>query len=373
MSSVASPLELTDSRRAFRRGAMIAFGFWTLLALTSSVAMMLASISEGEARSWQRTLAWNFPDFWSWMLLTPWIAWLGKVASTRGWARFFTIHIPLGLATAALHTLMLLLLYWKMHGNDPSTINSLRAINSFSKLFRVEFVYQFHLDLITYWVVLAVLRGSDFQRRLKNERLRSAQLEGQLAQAQLHALRMQLQPHFLFNTLNAISALALSDPATARTMIARLSDFLRLTLEADQRQSVPLARELQSLESYLAIQRMRFHNRLETQWQVADDTLDAAVPHLILQPLVENALQHGLLPLSGGGSLRIEARREGGELCMTVEDNGRGLPDRDMREGIGLGNTRARLDALAGRLSLLARPGGGTRVEVRIPYEASVA
>jgi sensor histidine kinase YesM len=97
------------------------------------------------------------------------------------------------------------------------------------------------------------------------------------------------------------------------------------------------------------------------------------VPHLILQPLVENALQHGLLPLSGGGSLLIEARREGDELCMTVEDNGRGLPDRDMREGIGLGNTRARLDALAGRLSLLARPGGGTRVEVRIPYEASVA
>jgi two-component system LytT family sensor kinase len=367
MSSVAPPAELIDSRRAFWRGVMIAFGFWTLLALTSSVAMQLAAMGEGEARSWQRTLAWNFPDFWSWMLLTPWIAWLGKAASRHGWARFFTIHIPLGLATAALHTLVLLLLYWEMHGTDKS------AISSLSKLFRVEFVYQFHLDLITYWVVLAVLRGSDFQRRLKSERLRSAQLEGQLAQAQLHALRMQLQPHFLFNTLNAISALALSDPATARTMIARLSDFLRLTLEADQRQSVPLARELQSLESYLAIQRMRFHNRLETQWQVADDALDAAVPHLILQPLVENALQHGLLPLSGGGSLWIEARREGGELCMTVEDNGRGLPDRDMREGIGLGNTRARLDALAGRLSLLARPGGGTRVEVRIPYEASVA
>jgi signal transduction histidine kinase len=367
MPPVASPLELADNRRAFRRGAWIAFGFWTLLALTSSVAMTLAAIGEGEARSWQRTLAWNFPDFWSWMLLTPWIAWLGTMGSTRGWARFLAVHIPLGLATAAFHTGVLLLLYWQMHGTDPT------AINSLSKLFRVEFVYQFHLDLITYWVVLAVLRGSDSQRRLKNERLRSAQLEGQLAQAQLHALRMQLQPHFLFNTLNAISALALSDPATARTMIARLSDFLRLTLEADQRQSVPLARELQSLESYLAIQRIRFHNRLETQWQVADDALDAAVPHLILQPLVENALQHGLLPLSGGGSVRIEARREGAELCMTVEDNGRGLPERDMREGIGLGNTRARLGALAGRLSLLARPGGGTRVEVRIPYEASVA
>ena len=367
MSSVASPPELIDSRRAVGRGVLIAFGFWTLLALTSSVAMMLAAIGEGEARSWQRTLAWNFPDFWSWMLLTPWIAWLGKVASRRGWARFFIVHVPLGLATAALHTLVLLLLYWQMRGADAS------AINSLSKLFRVEFVYQFHLDLITYWVVLAVLRGSDFQRRLKNERLRSAQLEGQLAQAQLHALRMQLQPHFLFNTLNSISALALSDPATARTMIARLSDFLRLTLEADQRQSVPLARELQSLESYLAIQRMRFHDRLETQWQVADDALDAAVPHLILQPLVENALQHGLLPLSEGGSLRIEARREGSELCMTVEDNGRGLPEQEMREGIGLGNTRARLDALAGGLSLLARPGGGTRVEVRIPYAASVA
>jgi sensor histidine kinase YesM len=365
--SATSPPVVSAEEPSRARGVWLVVGFWALLTLISSIAWALGAMNEGQSHPWLRALSWNLPDYFGWMLLTPWIAWLGRHTATQSWRRFFTIHIPLSLLTAAAHTTTLLLVYWQMHSYLPSRIDSL------GKLFRMEFVYEFHFDLITYWVLLAVLRGWDYQRRLKREQMRSAQLEGQLAQAQLHALRMQLQPHFLFNTLNAISALALSDPATARTMIARLSDFLRLTLEADQSQTVSLARELKSLESYLAIQQIRFRDRLATHWEIADDALDAAVPHLILQPLVENALQHGLLPRAAGGSLRIEARRDGEQLWMVVEDDGQGLPAQTWREGIGLGNTRARLDACAGRLSMAPRPGGGTRVEVRLPYEASAA
>jgi LytS/YehU family sensor histidine kinase len=220
-------------------------------------------------------------------------------------------------------------------------------------------------------VILVVLRGMESRRHLRDERLRRTQLETQLAQAQLQALRMQLQPHFLFNTLNAISALALSNPSQARLMIARLSDFLRLTLEERHAPQVPLSRELQFLECYLGIQQVRFQDRLTTLLDVAADTVNAAVPNLILQPLVENALRHGLLAKAGGGTVRISARRHGDDLRLRVDDDGLGLPRGGPLEGIGLGNTRARLCMLFGtsaRLDLMHRPEGGTRVEVRFPF-----
>ncbi|HET7266786.1 MAG TPA: histidine kinase [Oleiagrimonas sp.] len=224
---------------------------------------------------------------------------------------------------------------------------------------------------MTYWVIFAVMRGIESRRRLRDERLRSAQLETQLAQSQLQALRMQLQPHFLFNTLNAISALVLSNPAQARLMIARLGDFLRLTLEERHAPQIPLSRELEFLRCYLAIQQVRFQDRLTTRVDVSDDILNAAVPNMILQPLVENALRHGLLPKSECGALRIVGRRVGDQLQLRVDDDGLGLPSTATREGIGLGNTRERLRVLFGhvaRLELGPRAEGGTRVELHFPY-----
>ncbi|WP_266156894.1 sensor histidine kinase [Dyella silvatica] len=352
----------TDARARLKTYAL-GFGFWTLLALSSSISMMLTSINEGVSRSWQRTLAWNLPDFYLWMLLAPLIGWLGRRSAHYGWGRFLAVHLPASVVMSALQTTIMLHAYWQWHGSDPISFKSL------DDLLRIEFIYQFHLGVITYWLILTILRGLDSRRRLKGEQLRNAQLQGQLAQAQLQALRMQLQPHFLFNTLNAISALALAAPSQARVMIARLSDFLRLTLEEDHTQSVPLARELQYLDCYLAIQQIRFQDRLSTQLEIAADTLNAAVPHLILQPLVENALHHGLLPMPGYGVLRIAIRRDHNDLLVLVEDDGQGLPAGDLVEGIGLGNTRARLSALgAGQLALQPRPEGGTRVELRMPF-----
>lgn len=304
------------------------------------------------------------------MALVPLVGWLGQQGAGQGWRRFCAVHVPAALVLALAQMLAHLVVFWNLCG--PGRM----PVHTFGQYLRMEFAYSYHLAVLTYWIILVVLRGMESQRRLRDERLRSAQLETQLAQAQLQALRMQLQPHFLFNTLNAISALALADPLQARLMIARLSDFLRLTLEERHAPQVPLARELEFLACYLGIQQVRFQDRLSTELDVADDTLTAAVPNLILQPLVENALRHGLHDKPGAGTLRVSTRRDGDRLQLRVDDDGLGLPPAGTAEGIGLGNTRSRLHMLFGdaaQLELRALPGGGTRAEVLLPYTEHAA
>jgi two-component sensor histidine kinase len=354
-----------DSTHRRLRVWSLVFGFWTLLALSYSASQVISSINEGHPGSWARALAWNFLDFYLWMALTPLVGWLGRRAAP-GWRSFCAVHIPCSIIVAALQSAAMMSLYWWMCGPNPQG-----TIATFGEFVHEESVYKFHLALLTYWLILVVLRGMASQRSLKDERLRISQLEGQLAQSQLQALRMQLQPHFLFNTLNAISALALADPAQARLMISRLSDFLRMTLEERHAQQVSLSREMQFLECYLGIQQVRFRDRLATHLDVADDSLNAAVPNLILQPLVENALRHGLLAKAGSGNLHISARREGDQLCLRVDDDGLGLPPSGHLEGIGLNNTRARLHALFGEAAVMHLSrivGGGTRAELRFPF-----
>ncbi|HWX65898.1 MAG TPA: histidine kinase [Rhodanobacter sp.] len=356
------------SRRSKTWG--LAFGFWTLLALSYALSSGLSSISEGHDPAWLRGLTWNLADFYLWMLLAPGIGWLGRRSTVHGWPRFLALHVPASVGVALVQTLLQLLIFWFVCG--PGRM----PVHSFGSYVGMEFAYKFQQGLVIYWVILVVLRGMESRRHLRGERLRNAQLETQLAQSQLQALRMQLQPHFLFNTLNAISALALADPLQARLMIARLSDFLRLTLEEGHAPQVPLSRELEFLACYLGIQQVRFQDRLSTWLDVADDTVHAAVPNLILQPLVENALRHGLQNKPGSGILRISSRRDGDCLQLRVDDDGLGLPPHDMPEGIGLGNTRARLHMLFGasaQFDLTRLPAGGTRAEVRLPFTEYVA
>ena len=347
---------------------LLLFGFWTVIALFSALSMYLNALSEDEKRSLRQSLAYSLPEFWLWFVLTPVVVFLGNRTARAGWGRFALVHVPASLVLGVMHGAATLTLLYLTAGRPASPTWTL------PHLLKVELIYQAHLAVLIYWAVLGVTRGADSHRRLRDERLRSTQLEQQLTQTQLQALRAQLQPHFLFNTLNAISALALSDPPLARVMISRLGDFLRLTLEDDQQQHVPLRRELEFLDCYLGIQRVRFGDRLVTDFAIDPDTLDACVPHLILQPLVENALQHGLLRLAEGGTLRVAARRDADNLHLTVEDNGQGLAPGAIREGVGLGNTRARLEALGGSaLGLRKRADGGTCVEVSLPYRAASA
>lgn len=343
----------------------VAFGFWTLLAVSYAFSAGLSGMSEGEAPNWGRMLTWYLASFWLWMLLVPLLARLGRRTAGVGWGRFCLVHVPASLAIALLQVVVRVGVFWAIWHS------AITNAHSFGEYLQREFVFNFYFAQLTYWVILAVLRGMDSKRHLRDERVRNARLETQLAQSQLQAMRMQLQPHFLFNTLNAISALALAEPNRARRMIARLGDLLRLTLEERHAPLVALSHELELVRCYLEIQHERFRDRLETRFDVANDTLQAAVPGMLLQPLVENALRHGLLDKTTPGRLQVRARREGGYLHLSVEDDGLGMPDGGIVEGVGLGTTRERLRMQfedSASLELQPRPGGGTRVRLRLPF-----
>ena len=244
--------------------------------------------------------------------------------------------------------------------------------------------------LLVYSVIAAVVHAYEAHRRVvareaearerevraAHLRTRAAALEAELVQAQLGALRAQLHPHFLFNTLHAASALMTRDADGARTVLADLSDLLRAALDRDDEPEISLAEERDVLGAYLRIARARMGDRLTLAEELAPDTLDAFVPPLLLQPLVENAVEHGVAPRARGGTVAVRAVREGDTLVLRVEDDGVGLVGGDgmTREGVGLGNTRRRLAGLYGDaagLTLAPRPEGGLCVEVRIPYHTA--
>jgi LytS/YehU family sensor histidine kinase len=214
-----------------------------------------------------------------------------------------------------------------------------------------------------------VRHAIEYYRRYQNRELKASQLEARLAQAQLEVLKMQLQPHFLFNTLHAISALMYRDVESADRMITRLSDFLRLAIESSGVQEVPLKREMEFLDKYLEIEQVRFGERLDVRRWIDAAALDLLVPNLVLQPLVENAVRHGIAPRAEGGRIEVIARVAAGLLTVEVLDDGPG-PSGEISEGVGLSNTRARLEQLYGaaaRLELGAGPHGGFLARLTIP------
>jgi two-component system LytT family sensor kinase len=236
----------------------------------------------------------------------------------------------------------------------------------------VSLAYVFHGNLLTYSILVAATQGYLYYQRYRQGELRSAQLSAQLAQAQLQALRMQLHPHFLFNTLNSIATLIHKDPDAADQMTARLSDLLRLTLENIGVQEVPLAQELEFLERYLDIERTRFSDRLVVRIDVAPETLDASTPYLILQPLVENAIRHGIAARSLPGCVTVRAERDGEMLVLEVKDDGPGIPAASAsNNGIGISSTRARLEKLYGDghvFELNNAAEGGLAVKLAFPF-----
>jgi LytS/YehU family sensor histidine kinase len=235
----------------------------------------------------------------------------------------------------------------------------------------------FDYGAMIYWLILLISYAMSYYRRYKEGEVKASKLEAQLAQAQLHALKMQLQPHFLFNTLHSISALVHKDPGLADKMIARLGDFLRLTLENAGSQEVTLQEELEFLRIYLEIERIRFRDRLTVRMKIEPQALDARLPNLILQPIVENAIKHGIAPRTEAGLIEIEARRFNGLLHVQITDNGPGLPTNGntgklVKEGVGLANTEARLRQFYGsnhRFDLANTAKGGLTVVLEIPFK----
>jgi signal transduction histidine kinase len=295
--------------------------------------------------------------------LTGSVVWVTRRTQTwRTWSRL-ALHVALAATFAALVTLL---------GGA-----ALRAMAPGGA--RALPLTTFELHFLAYFGVLAITHAVDFfawrrDQRVDEARLaaRSARLEAQLARTELQILRSQLDPHFLFNALHVISELVHVDPARADRMVTRLGDLLRMSAALSRSSDVALRNELEFVNAYLEIQQARFGARLRVVRDVDTATLDAAVPSLVIQPLVENAIRHGTSRRASGGQIDIVTRRVGGSLVIEVLDDGPGLPaDRAPDEGIGIGHTRARLAQLFGddgALELESRAGGGTAARIRLPF-----
>ncbi len=346
----------------------LAFLGWTLLGLTYTTAMVGSGRVRNQLMPWGVALGVNLTSAYVWMALSPIVVAVARRAGleARHWARALAFHLPTFALTALAHQVLWLAVYWQW-GSPLFTGGA-----PLGAVIRNSLPWGLHDGFVVYGLLVLTLYVLHHVRKGEAEREARLALEAAVATAQLQALRAQLQPHFLFNTLNALSGLVGEDPTRAKAMIARLGHFLRLTLEAPQAGEVPLREEVRYLEAYLDIQRMRFGDRLTFSISIPEAEGELPVPHLLLQPLVENAIQHGLAPRPGRGVLAVRAGREAGCLWLEVEDDGVGLRE-GHGEGVGLANTRARLRARHGdaaELTLEPRPGGGAVARLRLPVEA---
>jgi two-component sensor histidine kinase len=342
---------------------LVYFIVWTLVGLFFASQTYLAyKYSSGEPHL-VPILKFVLSDWYIWALLAPGIIWFSrKFAFEREHrGRNLGLHVLASVAAAVLH--------WSLNNLCRHYVLGFPG--------SISLAYAFHSSVVTYWILVGTTWGYDYYVRYRQGELRAAQLSVQLAQAQLQALRTQLHPHFLFNTLNAISALVHRNPEAADRMVARLSDLLRLTIEGIGVQEVPLAKEIDFLTGYLEIEKTRFADRLTVDMQIAPEALAARTPYLILQPLVENAIRHGIAPRSQPGQVAICAHRENGFLVLEVSDNGAGLAPgltAPAREGVGLSSTRARLEKLYGqrqRFEMKNGPSGGFVVTLTIPFQSA--
>ena len=349
----------------------IVFALWTVLGLFFASETFFAFQLNGQPISWQQALFFELPGWYIWALLAPAIVYLSsRVRFDRDhWGFALIFHLT---ASALFSILQLTLEIAVTRSLQPMTAGATGFVQS------LRFVLETgsHFNLIAYWGVLAATYALGYYRHNQERDMRALQLEARLAQTRLQVLEMELQPHFLFNTLNTVSALVHKDPDTAERMIARLGDLLRLTLHKSDQQEVSLQEELELLDRYLDIEQTRFRGRLQVTLAVEPQTLQARVPRLLLQPLVENAIKHGMSKSTEGGSINVSARRDADRLQLRVADNGPGLGPADHKRGIGLYNTRERLQQLyAGehRIAFVHPPEGGLAVEVDIPFLARAA
>lgn len=370
-----SPYESRARRVPLRAGELAAImGFWAFLAALSAAGRLIDPRGpelRPEVASGLLTL--SFAEYSIWAVLTVPIFMLAHrftvTAETRG--RRIVLFMALGLVIAILVDTVLAQV--RMHVL-PAPPGRFRSQSVLGNLLRFQFLYDYMVYLAVFAAALARDYFLRYQARLEEATLLQAQaarLEAQLADARLTALRSQLNPHFLFNTLNAISSLVERDPRGVRKMIARLGELLRHTLEETESQEIALDRELELLRRYLDIMEVRFQGKLEASVTADEAVKGALVPNLILQPLVENALKHGVSATDGSGRVEVSAVRSGDQVVLTVRDYGPGPGGAENDAGVGLSNTIARLDQLyksKQRFSLRPAPDGGTIAEIRLPY-----
>jgi len=343
--------------------------FYAGVALVLATQDYLLAPKLGLSVPWLGWVSYRFTQWFVWTGWTPFVVWLG--------GRYRLDREP-RLRNRAVHVAAMIVMVPVVFMSDI-LLSELLSLPGSGRTLADKFLENFRVPapLLLGWLLIAALTWIavltlSYAWRYRKEALEASRLQAELAEAQLHALKSQLHPHFLFNALNAVVTLTTSDPPAAKRVVILLSDLLRRALADAEVQEVPLAREIEFARSYLEIEQVRFPNRLSVEVSVDPRAEQALVPHLVLQPLVENAARHGIGPKAGPGTVRIEAGLDRGAVRLSVIDDGVGpsVAARSRGAGVGLSNVRARLGRLYGdraSLECRARPGGGFAALVRLP------
>lgn len=360
---------------------LLIFGFWSMFAVATAANELMSPFRPRPFRG--DLVALTFLGAYLWAALTPLALWaISRYSLEQGnRARRVVLYIILAGFAALLVSCVLAVVGSQLLDaprQPPPLAEAGLAPSgrSFRRVLLVLIRFRFLTDLVASLLVLAAGLAYDYFQRFQARQAEAILLREQLVESRLQVLRTQLNPHFLFNTLNAVSGLVARDPSGVRRMIARLSDVLRYSLDGAQEQEIRLEKELDILRRYLEILEIRYQGRLVTEVTADPDVLDALVPTLILQPLAENAMTHGVARAGGHGRIEVHARRAGDELVLTVRDTGAGAeaeaaPPEHGLGGLGLRHIRQRLEQLygvAGRLELQPHPEGGTVAELALPY-----
>lgn len=344
--------------------AVLYFGAWTVLALlAASQTMIMYAYAGNGVVNRTAVLKVTLPLWLIWSVLALLVVWASRrwPIAPGVWKRRVALHVALNLVFAVL----VIALYRQAR--------ALLGLPS-QRPFGFELITGLQTQVLTYWIVVGLDHVVAYYRRARDREVKAAELSAELSAARLDALRMQLHPHFLFNTMHAISSAIREDPEGAENMLAELAELLRTTVDSAATHEVPLRQEMDFIQRYVAIQRVRFGDRLQVVVDVDRAAHEALVPTLILQPLVENAIEHGIATRRRGGRLEIRAATREGNLELSVTDDGAGLTDAPLHADtarVGLRNTRARLAHLygeRGRLDLRNRVDGGVIATVVLPY-----
>jgi two-component system LytT family sensor kinase len=345
---------------------------WSVVGLAIASEIYLSSNFLGRSITWGEAISDSLEDWYVYGVLSLPVVWLARRFPPERGSRWVTAAIHLAAALAfSLAFILVRTLVGEVDGlltREPAT---------FAEIFHPLLVRTFPFNLLVYGVILSVSHALDYYRKYHERTVQTLELEKHLTEARLQALLHQLKPHFLFNTLNGIASLMHTDVDAADRMLVRLSELLRITMSHTGAPQTTLREEVAFLERYLDIEKIRFRNRLEVVIAVDENAIDAQVPSLILQPMVENAMRHGVEPHARMGLIELRGVRQDGHLVLTVSDNGAGIAaGAPTREGIGVANTRARLIELYGenqKFELVNKPEGGLCVRITIPFSISQA